>query len=92
LPLLAFIGVEEPLGVPFDHPSRVAYYRQTVLASVLGVVSGSAAILLGRGSTAPPFKLVVIGLGVAGTGVSSLLLLTLVGLCGPAVLWGSCNP
>lgn len=92
LPILAFIGVEEPLGVPFDHPSRIAYYQQTVLASVLGVVSGIAAILLGKRSPPPFLKPAIIGLGVGGAGVSLLLLLTLTGLCGPAVLWGSCNP
>lgn len=92
LPILAFFGAEEPLGVPFDHPSRIAYYRQTVLASFLGIVSGLAAVLLGRGSTVTFLKLVVIGLGVAGAGVSLLLLLTLTGLCGPTVLWGSCDP
>lgn len=92
LPLVAFVGLEEPLGVPFDHPVRVAYYRQTVLAFVLGAVFGLAALLLGRKSPTQLLKIPSIVLGAGGLVISLLLLLVLVGLCGPTVLWGLCKP
>ena len=92
LPLVAFVAVEEPLGVPFDDPGRVAYYRQTVLALVLGVALGLAALLLGRRSLAKLIKIPSIVLGTGGLVISLLLLLVLVGLCGPIVLWGLCKP
>jgi len=91
LPLVAYIGLEEP-GVPFDHPARVAYYQQIVLGFVLGVVFGLVALLLGRRSPARLFKIPSIVLGAGGLVISLLLLLVLVGLCGPTVLWGLCRP
>ena len=91
LPLVAFFGLEEP-GGPFDATVRVAYYRQIVLAFVLGVVLGLAALLLGRKSLALRLKIPSIVLGAGGLVISLLLLLVLVGLCGPTVLWGLCKP
>ena len=91
LPLVVFFGLEEP-GGPFDAPVRVAYYRQIVLAFVLGVVLGLATLLLGRKSLALRLKIPSIVLGTGGLVISLILLLTLVGLCGPTVLWGLCNP
>lgn len=91
LPLVAFFGLKEP-GGPFDDPVRVAYYRQIVLASVLGVVLGLAALRLGRRSPPQLLKIPSIVLGAGGLVISLLLLLTLVGLCGPTVLWGLCRP
>ena len=49
LPLVVFFGLEEP-GGPFDAPVRVAYYRQVVLAFVIGVVLGLGALIMGRKS------------------------------------------
>ena len=92
LPLVAFVAVEEPLGLPFYDPVRVAYYRQTVLALVLGVALGLAALLLGRKSLAKLIKIPSIVSGTGGLAISLLLLLVLIGLCGPTVLWGLCKP
>lgn len=92
LPLVTFFGFEEPLAVPFDHPARIAYYRQTVLAFVLEVVLGLAALLSGGRSSERLLRLTGIGLGGGGLVVGVLLLLTLVGLCGSTVLWGLCKP
>ena len=92
LPLVAFGVLQEPLGVPFDHPAKVSYYRQIVLAFTLGVVLGIAALIIGRKSTVQLLKLTSIGLGAGGGIVSLFLLLIVVMICGPTVLWGSCNP
>ncbi len=91
LPLVAFFGLEEP-GGPFDAPVRVAYYRQIVLAFVLGVVLGLSTLLLGRRSPTQLIKIPSTVLGAGGLVISLLLLLVLVGLCGPTVLWGLCKP
>lgn len=91
LPLVTFFGLDEP-GGPFDAPVRVAYYRQVVLAFVLGAVFGLAALLLGRKSPTQLLKIPSIVLGAGGLVISLLLLLVLVGLCGPTVLWGLCRP
>ena len=91
LPLVAFFGLEEP-GGPFDAPVRVAYYRQIVLAFVVGVAYGLAALLLGRRSLTRLLKISSMVLGTGGLVISLLLLLVLVGLCGPTVLWGLCKP
>ncbi|MBI2852266.1 MAG: hypothetical protein HYX84_04090 [Chloroflexi bacterium] len=92
LPLVPFFGLKEPVGVPFDHPTRVAYYQQTVLAFALGAVLGLVALLLGRRTAALPLKLPGIVLGGGGLVISSLLLMGLVGLCGFTVLRGFCAP
>ena len=87
LPLVAFFGLEEP-GAPFDAPVRVAYYWQIVLAFGLGVVFGLAALRMGRRSATRLLSISIIVLGAGGLVISLLLLLALVGLCGPTVLWG----
>jgi hypothetical protein len=89
LPVLAFL---EPVGVPFDHPVRVAYYLGTVAAFIVGSLLGLAALILGMKSATLLFKLPSIMLGAGGIIVNLLLLQILIGLCGPTVLWGSCNP
>ncbi len=91
LPLVVFFGLEEP-GGPFDAPVRVAYYRQVVLAFVIGAVLGLGALITGRKSPRWLLKMPSIVLGTGGLVISLLLLLTLVGLCGPTVLWGLCKP
>lgn len=87
-----FFTTTEPLGVPFRAQERISYYRQAAMLLVSAVVLAIASLVTGR--TALPLRLAYVTLALGGIGVaaSGFLLLTLVGICGPTVLWGYCNP
>ena len=92
LPWVALSGLTEPLGVAFDHPERVSYYRQFVSLNILGAVAGLAALLLGGWAMSSRLRYVSAALGAVGLVLCGLFLLTVVGICGRSVLWGYCHP
>lgn len=91
-PFLALFGPTEPVGVAFDHPARIGYYRQIVLSLGVGIVLGISVLVLRRRTAPAWIRYLSVTLGLAGIAVGMLALLTLVGLCGPTVLWGYCQP
>jgi hypothetical protein len=86
IPFLPFFAFSEPVGITFDHPARVSYYLQTVLLLGLGLTLGISALVWGRMMTPPWIKYLSWALGALGIAASTLLLVTIIGLCGPTVL------
>ena len=91
MPVAAGILRQEP-AVPFSDPAHVSYYRQTVAALILGLVSAVAAFV-GNRTLRPAWfhrlSLLLVSLGVL---LSLYLLSTLIGSCGAQVITGMCNP
>lgn len=92
IPFLPLFAFSEPVGITFDHPARVSYYLQTVLLLGLGLALGISALVWGRMMAPPWIRYLSWALGALGIAASMLFLLTLIGLCGPTVLWGYCQP
>ena len=92
IPFLPLFAFSEPVGITFDHPARVSYYLQTVLLLGLGLALGISALVWGRMMAPPWIRYLSWVLGALGIAASMLFLLTLIGLCGPTVLWGYCQP
>lgn len=86
----------EPLGIPFDAPEKVEYYRWTTALILLAGPSGASAIVLGLQAKRRALAALWVGVGALLAGGGGLegagfFLLTLIGLCGPSVLWGNCQ-
>jgi len=92
IPFLPFFAFSEPVDITFDHPARVSYYLQTVLLLGLGLTLGISALVWGRMMAPRWIKYLSWALGALGIAASTLLLFTLIGICGPTVLWGYCQP
>ncbi len=92
IPFLPLFAFSEPVGITFDHPARVSYYLQTVLLLGFGIALGISALVWGRMMTPPWIRYLSGAFGVIGIAASTLFLVTLIGLCGPTVLWGYCQP
>lgn len=92
----AVFGRVEPLGIPFDSPQKVAYYRWTVALIVLAGLSGAFAVVLALWANQQALRTRWLSMGVAMLGAGGVLeagffLLVLTGLCGFPVLWGYCQ-
>ncbi|MDO8749672.1 MAG: hypothetical protein Q7K03_00790 [Dehalococcoidia bacterium] len=87
-----FFTITEPVGVPFDAPERISYYRQAAMLLVSAVGLAISGLVTGRAALPSRLAYAALALGVVGIAAGGLLLLALVGLCGPTVLWGYCNP
>jgi hypothetical protein len=100
----AVFGRVEPLGIPFDAPEKVKYYRWTIALILLAGASAASAVVLGMQAKQRALNARWVGVGVSlvgvgvslvgggGLAVAGFFLLILIGLCGPAVLWGHCQP
>lgn len=94
LPMVAGFLRQEP-AVPFADPARVSYYRQTVTALVLGIACavGTFGTFVGTRALLPAWvRWLSVGLASLGVLISAYLLWSLIGTCGPGVIWGRCTP
>ncbi len=81
----------EPL-VPFADPARLSYYRQTVVALVVGLACAAGAFAGIRTVPAAGGRRLSVALASLGVLISVYLLWALIGTCGLGVLGGACNP
>ena len=91
VPVVAVFVRSEPL-VPFSDPARVSYYRQLLVALVLGLACALGTFAGSRTMPASGSRRLGIGLASGGVLLSAYLLWTLIGSCGLQVIWGSCQP
>lgn len=91
-PFLMLFGLAEPIGIAFDHPTKVSYYLQSTLLLGLGIALGAGVLVWGKVTAPVWLRYLSVALGIAGIVIGTLLLLIFIGLCGPTVLWGYCQP
>ena len=91
VPVAAGFLRNEPT-VPFADPARLSYYRQTVVALVLGLACAIGAFVGIRTVPASGVRWLIVALAGLGVLISAYLLLALIGTCGVGVLGGACNP
>ncbi len=91
VPLATGILRQEPVA-PFADPAHLSYYRQTVVALVLGLVCAVGALVGTRALMAAWLRWLSVVLASGGVLISGYLLWTLIGSCGVQVLWTSCHP
>lgn len=90
-PFLVLFGLTEPVGIGFEHPARISYYLQSVLLVGLGIALGIGVLVWGKTTTPAWLRYLSVTLGITGIVIGAFFLLTLIGLCGPSVLWGYCQ-
>ena len=91
VPVVAVFFRNEPL-VPFADPARLSYYRQMVVAIVVGLACALGAFAGARTMPASRSRRLSMGLVSGGMLLSVYVLWVLVGSCGVQVIWGSCQP
>ena len=91
VPVVAGVLRNEPT-VPFADPARLSYYRQTVVALVLGLACAAGAFVGIRTVPASGVRWLSVALAGLGVLISAYLLFALIGTCGVGVLGGACNP
>lgn len=91
VPVAAAFFRSEPL-VPFADPARLSYYRQLVVALVVGLACALGAFAGARTMPATGSRRLTMGLVSGGMLLSVYLLWVLIGSCGVQVIWGSCQP
>ena len=91
VPLAAVFVRSEPL-VPFADPARLSYYRQMVVALVVGLACVLGAFVGARTMPASGSRRLGMALVSGGMLLSVYVLSMLVGSCGVQVIWGSCQP
>ena len=91
VPVAAGFLRNEPT-IPFADPARLSYYRQTVVALVLGLACAAGAFVGMRRVPAAGLRWLSVALASLGVLVSAYLLWALIGTCGLGVLGGACNP
>ena len=91
VPVAAVFFRSEPL-VPLADPARLSYYRQMVVALVVGLACALGAFAGARTMPASGSRRLSMGLVSGGMLLSLYLLWVLIGSCGVQVIWGSCQP
>ncbi len=91
VPLAAVVVPSEPL-VPFADPARLSYYRQLVVALVVGLACALGAFAGALTLPATGSRRLGMALVTGGMLLSVYLLWVLIGSCGLQVIWGSCQP
>lgn len=74
-----------------EYAPFVRYYRALSLLLGLGLLLGLAAVVVARRLRPRWLRIAVTLVGLGGGLGGGILLLTIVGLCGPRVLWGHCE-
>ncbi len=90
LALVAIFVPTEPLNVGFDHPDRMAFYRTFSLLLAAGLVIAGVAIVTARSVHGRNLRMSVTLLGATAFMANALLLMVVVGACGPGVFRGIC--
>jgi hypothetical protein len=91
IPVFAVFFRSEPL-IPFADPARQSYYRQMLVALILGLTCAFGAYAGTRNGPSSGGRRLTMGLVSVGLVVSVYLLWTLVGSCGLQILSGACHP
>jgi hypothetical protein len=91
LPILFVFLRQEPAG-SFNDPARISYYRQTILALVLGFAAAGGALAGSRALLPAGLRWLSIALAILGILIGAYLLLGLIGSCGASIVWGVCQP
>jgi hypothetical protein len=87
----AVVGIVDPIGGGSDSPESIRYFRLISFLFAFGIFLGASAMRISDKSShgARMIGLVIGTLGVIAGGAA---LLTLIGLCGPQVVWWGCSP
>ncbi len=91
IPVFAVFFRSEPL-IPFADPARQSYYRQMLVALILGLACACGAFVGARTTPASRNQRLTMGLVSVGLALSVYLLWTLIGSCGLQILSGTCLP
>ena len=89
---VATVFLRSEPAVPFADPARLSYYRQTVIALVVGLACAAGAFAGIRAVPASGLRWLSVALASLGVLISAYLLWALIGTCGLGVLGGACNP
>ena len=89
---VATVFLRNEPAVPFADPARLSYYRQTVVALVVGLACAAGAFAGMRMVPASGLRWLSVALASLGVLISAYLLWALIGTCGLGVLGGACNP
>ncbi len=91
VPVAAGVLRQEPVA-PFADPAHLSYYRQTIVALILGLACAVGAFVGTRTMPAAGLRRLSGGLACGGVLISGYLLWTLIGSCGVQVLSMGCHP